>query len=390
MIPEKLMVVAGETSGDLHASRIIASLKKLSPSVQVFGVGGERMLRSGAEILADITGLAVVGLAEVVRNYFVFRRLFHRLVEVARRRQPDAALLVDYPGFNLRLAPVLKSLGVRVVYFVSPQVWAWGRNRLTKMRKCIDKMIVVFDFEVPIYRRAGIDVVFVGHPLAEVLRPTMSRQEFRRKAGIPPEAKVVTILPGSRMQEVSRHVPVMGRAAEIIRREVGGARFLLPAASEKLAWECQRLLDRHGVSAPIRVMREGVYDAVSASDAAIVSSGTATLETGCLGVPLVVVYKISPLTYLIAKRLVTISNIGLINIVAGKTIAPELIQSEASPGQIAEQVVKFLTDAGLNRAVRRQLSEVRAKLGSPGASQRAARVVLDVIRRRSDSEREGS
>jgi lipid-A-disaccharide synthase len=390
MTPEKLMVVAGETSGDLHASRIIASLKELSPCVQVFGVGGERMLRSGAEILADVTGLAVVGLAEVARNYFVFSRLFRRLVEAARRRQPEAALLVDYPGFNLRLAPALKSLGVKVIYFVSPQVWAWGRNRLKKMRKCIDKMVVVFDFEVPIYRRAGIDVAFVGHPLAEVLRPTMSRWEFRKKLEIAPEAKVVAILPGSRMHEVSRHVPVMGRAAEIICREVGGAHFLLPAASEELAWECHRLLDRHGVSAPITVLCEGAYDAVSASDAAIVSSGTATLETGCLGVPLVVVYKISPLTYLIAKRLITISNIGLINIVAGKTIAPEFIQKEARPRKIAEQVVKFLTDPGLNRAVRRQLSEVRDKLGSPGASERAARAILEVMRRGCDSEREGS
>ncbi len=379
MTPEKLMVVAGERSGDLHASRIIASLKKLSPSTEVFGVGGERMLRSGAEILTDITGLAVVGLAEVVRNYPTFRRLFRRLVEVARRRQPDAALLVDYPGFNLRLARVLKSLGIKVVYFVSPQVWAWGRNRVKRMRKCVDRMIVVFDFEVPIYRRAGIDVVFVGHPLAEVLIPTMSRQEFRKKAGIPPEAKVVAILPGSRLHEVARHVPIMAEAAEIIRRKVAQAQFLLPAATEELAGECRRLLRRHRVSAPIAILSDGVYDAISASDAAIVSSGTATLETGCLGVPLVVVYKISPLTYLIAKRLVTISNIGLINIVAGKTIAPEFIQKQARPGQIAEQIVTFLTDAGLHETVRRQLSEVRAKLGSPGASQRAARAILDLM-----------
>ncbi|NQT81613.1 lipid-A-disaccharide synthase [bacterium] len=379
MTPRKLMVVAGEKSGDLHASRIITSLKKLSPSVEVFGVGGESMLRSGAEILTDITGLAVVGLAEVASNYFTFRRLFRRLIEVARRRKPDVALLVDYPGFNLRLAPALKSLGVKVAYFVSPQVWAWGRRRINKMRKCVDRMIVVFDFEVPIYRRAGIDVVFVGHPLAEVLTPTMSREDFRREAGIPEEAKVVAILPGSRLQEVSRHVPVMGKAAEIIRGKVADARFILPAASEELAGECRRLLEKHRVSVPITIVKDVVCNAVSASDAAIVSSGTATLETGCLGVPLVVVYKISLLTYLIARRLITISNIGLINIVAGKTVAPEFVQREARPGAIAEEIVRFLTDPGVHGAVRRQLSEVRAKLGSPGASQRAARAILDLM-----------
>jgi lipid-A-disaccharide synthase len=383
MIPEKLMVVAGERSGDLHASRIIASLRKLSPSIEVFGVGGERMLRSGAEILTDMTGLAVVGLAEVVRKYFAFRRLFHSLLEVARERRPDAVLLVDYPGFNLRLAPAMKSLGIRVVYFVSPQVWAWGENRVHKMRKCVDKMIVVFDFEVPIYERAGIDVAFVGHPLVEVLVPTMSREEFRTKTGIPPDARVVAMLPGSRLQEVSRHVPIMGRAADLIRRKVPGAEFLLPAASEELAGECQRLLRRHRVSAPVTILRDGGYDAVASSDAAIVSSGTATLETGCLGVPLVVVYKVSPLTYLIARRLVTISNIGLINIIAGRTIAPEFVQRHARPERIADEIVRFLTDAALHESVRRQLGEVRAKLGSPGASQKAARIILDVMRHHS-------
>ncbi len=380
MSSPSLMVVAGERSGDLHASRIIASLKELSPSLEVFGIGGERMRCSGAEILTDITGLAVVGLAEVVRNYFTFRRLFRRLVEVARHRRPDAALLVDYPGFNLRLAPVLKSMGVKVAYFVSPQVWAWGRNRVRKMRQCVDRMIVVFEFEVPIYRDAGIDVVYVGHPLADVLVPTVSREQFRRKAGIPQESKVVALLPGSRLHEVSRHVPVMGKAAERIAERVAGARFVLPAASEELAGECRRLIEKHGVSVPVTIRRDGSYDAVAASDAAIVSSGTATLETGCLGVPLVVIYKVSPLTYLIARRLVTISNIGLINIVAGKTIAPEFVQREARPERIAGEIVKLLTDERLHETIRRQLVEVRAKLGSPGAPQRAAKAILDLMR----------
>jgi lipid-A-disaccharide synthase len=374
------MVVAGERSGDLHASRIIASLKELSPSLEVFGVGGEKMLRSGTEILEDMSDLAVVGLAEVVRKYFTFRRLFRHLIEVARSRKPDAALLVDYPGFNLRLAPVLRSFGVKVAYFVSPQVWAWGRNRIYKMRRCVDRMIVVFEFEVPMYKRAGIDVVYVGHPLADVLAPTVSREEFRRQAGIPQESKLVALLPGSRLHEVTRHMPVMGKAAEMIAERVAGARFVLPAASEDLAEKCRRLIEKHGVSVPVAIKSDGTYNAVAASDAAIVSSGTATLETGCLGIPLVVIYRVSPLTYLIARRLVTISNIGLINIVAGKTIAPEFVQREARPERIASEIARLLSDKGLRESIRRELVEVRAKLGSPGAPRRAADAILDLVR----------
>ncbi len=379
MTAKKLMVIAGEKSGDFHASRIIASLKRLSPSIEVFGVGGEKMARSGAEILKDITGLAVVGFTEVLKSYLKFRRLFRFLVEVARQRKPDAVLLVDYPGFNLRLASALKSLGITVIYFVSPQIWAWGRNRVRKMRKFIDHMIVVFDFEAPMYDEAGINVTYVGHPLADVLEPSVSREEFREREGIRREAKVVALLPGSRLNEVRRHVPLMGKTAERICRTLAGTEFLLPAASQELARECRRLLEGRRISAPIRILDDATYDAVNASDAAIVSSGTATLETGCLGVPLVVIYRVSRLTYLIARRLVTIRNIGLINIVAGKTIAPEFVQHRARPEAIADEIVRFLTDSGLNRTVREELSEVRAKLGPPGAPERAARVILGVL-----------
>lgn len=390
MTAKKLMVIAGEKSGDFHASRIIASLRQLSPSIEVFGVGGEKMARSGAEILKDITGLAVVGFTEVLKSYLKFRRLFRFLVEVARQRKPDAVLLVDYPGFNLRLASALKSLGITVIYFVSPQIWAWGRNRIRKMRKLIDHMIVVFDFEVPIYDEAGISVTYVGHPLADVLQPSVSREEFRQRQGIPAEAKVVALLPGSRLNEVRSHVPLMGKTAERILRQLDGTEFLLPAASEELAKECRRLIEKHRISARVRILDDATYDAVNASDAAVVSSGTATLETGCLGVPLVVIYRVSRLTYLIARRLVTIRNIGLINIVAGKTIAPELVQHRACPEPIADEIVRFLTDSGLNRTVREELSGVRAKLGPPGAPERAARVILDVLGQKETHQRKRS
>lgn len=390
MTAKKLMVIAGEKSGDLHASRIVASLKRLSPSMEVFGVGGERMARSGAEVLKDITGLAVVGFTEVVKSYFVFRRLFRYLLEVARRRQPDAVLLVDYPGFNLRLASALKSLGITVIYFVSPQVWAWGRNRIQKMREFIDHMIVVFAFEVPMYEEAGISVTYVGHPLADVLHPSVPREEFREKQGIPSGAKVVALLPGSRVNEVRRHVPLMGKTAERIRGALEGTEFVLPAASAELAKECRRLLEEHCIGAPVRILEDAAYDAVNASDAAIVCSGTATLETGCLGAPLVVVYRVSPLTYLIARRLVTIRNIGLINIVAGETLAPEFVQRRARPEAIAGEIVRFLSDSQLRGTIREKLSGVREKLGPPGAPERAARVILEVLGQEETHQREVS
>jgi lipid-A-disaccharide synthase len=230
----------------------------------------------------------------------------------------------------------------------------------------------------------------VGHPLADVLQPSVSREDFRKREGIPAEAKVVALLPGSRLNEVRRHVPLMGRTAERICRTLEGTEFLLPAASQELARECRQLLEERRISAPIRILDDATYDAVNASDAAIVSSGTATLETGCLGVPLVVIYRVSRLTYLIARRLVTIRNIGLINIVAGKTIAPEFVQHRARPSKIADEIVRFLSDSKLSRTVREELSGVRAKLGPPGAPERAARVILDVLGQKETHQRKRS
>lgn len=375
MPARRVLIVAGEHSGDLRGAELVRALTALEPSLELFGIGGERMAAAGVELIHDITEISVTGFVEVIRRLPRFRRVFRDIVRAARERRPDAALLIDFPGFNLKLAAKLKALGVPVIYYISPQVWAWLPGRVRKMARTVEKMIVIFPFEEAFYRRHRMAVEFVGHPLVDALRPGVPPNEFRAEFGVAAGAKIVALLPGSRRNEVEHNWPVMRAAAELVAHAVPGTLFFAPIASRQL----RDVVEAADVDADVTLLDGRAYDVIHAADAAIVCSGSATLETGCAGTPLVVIYRTSPLTYFIARRLVRVEHIGMINILAGERVAPEYVQRAARPEPIARDVVRFLTDEAHAAAVREKLLAAKAKLGPPGAADRAARAVLKVL-----------
>ncbi len=374
-MPPRVLMVAGEASGDLHGSSVVRALKVLSPSVDVAGVGGERMRREGMELVRDIADLGFMGFVEVVRNLGTIRDLKRTLIGELERRRPDVVVLIDYPGFNLRFAREAKSRGIPVLYYISPQVWAWHRGRVKKMRRLVDRMKVVFPFEVDIYRNEGIDVEFVGHPLAEHIGTTCTRAEFFRRNGLDPSKKLLGLFPGSRRQEIERILPVISRAAELLcgGRNLQVAIGVAPNLGREFVGRFT------GAGARAVMVEDGTYDLMAYADAAIVTSGTATLETGWFGTPMAVVYRTSPLTYFIGRLLVDVRSIGLVNIVAGKSIVPEFIQGAMTAGNLSKSVGRFLDDESLAASVRRELSVIREKLGGPGASERVARGILSLV-----------
>ncbi len=369
-----LLVVAGEASGDLHGSKLVARFRSLAPNVAVYGVGGERMRAAGVETVYASEDFAVVGFVEVLRHVPRLKRAMDHLTRLVRERGTRVAVLIDYPGFNLALARRLKALGVRVLYYVSPQVWAWGEGRVAKIARRVDRMVVVFAFEKDFYEERGVDSVFVGHPLLEepglVVAPPP-----KDDIGDPPR---LTLLPGSRRQEVARHLPPMLGAVDLLRRGIDRLDVSLVCAegidlSELVGMDA---LEAAGVSVRAPELR---HDLMRDSSALLVSSGTATLEAACLGTPMVVLYRMSPLSYLIARTVVRIPDIALVNVVAGRRIVPELVQREVTPERLARETLPYLTDRELVRNLSRQLLEVRESLGAAGASERVARIALDMM-----------
>ena len=369
---QRVMMIAGEASGDLHGSRVIRELKARRPAVEVFGIGGDNMRREGMEILYHASSLSFMGFVEVIRHLSLIRSVETAMERALVARRPDVLVLIDYPGFNLRFAGKARKHGARILYYISPQVWAWHKSRLKKMKPLVDKMKVVFPFEVELYRKEGIDVEFVGHPLVESLRATSTREEFCRMAGLDPARKIVGLFPGSRRQEIAKIFPTMLRAGEEVRR-AHGVQLAVGVASNLGAGE----LKGHVPADSSAVLIENsTYELMCHSDAAMVTSGTATLETGWFGTPVVVVYKTSPLSFFIGRLLVDVPNIGLVNIVAGKTVAPEFLQNELTADNLVQAVGRMLTDETYRTTMKNELSKIKEKLGAPGASGRVAEGVI--------------
>ncbi len=366
------MMIAGEASGDLHGAGVVRELKRRDPGMEILGIGGDNMRDQGMEIVWHISSLSFMGFVEVVRNLSRVRAVGRKLEELLEARRPDVVVLIDYPGFNLRFARKVKKKGIPVLYYISPQVWAWHRRRVHHMRGVVDRMKVVFPFEVDIYRNEGIDVEFVGHPIVERIGAQRSRKEFFARHGFQEGKKLLGLFPGSRQQEIEHILPVMARAASRLASDLDVQVGIGVAPNLGPDFVRQSLPE----GTPATLVENDTYDLMCHADAAIVTSGTATLETGWFGTPMAVVYKTSPVTFFIGRMLVNVPYIGLVNIVAGKKVVPEFVQHEMTEERIAEATGRMLSDAGYAAHMRSELGVIKEKLGRPGASARVAEGII--------------
>jgi len=370
----RFLISAGEASGELYGAGLMEALRRCVPNAEFFGVGGKRMRDAGFDTVVDAHHISVVGLAEVVKHLPMIRREFKRLVKEAAARKPDAAILIDFPDFNLRLARELHKLGIPVIYYVSPQLWAWREGRVKQVKKHVRKMLVIFPFEEEFYRKHGVTAEYVGHPLADEALPTITRKQFAAENGLDPAKTWVALLPGSRRQEVELNLDTMLLAATHIRSIKD--QFVLPVASS-LDLEWLKSLVKHG---PVPVTL--VCDARAAmlhSRAGIVASGTATVEAALIGTPFVMIYRVAPMTYTIGRRLVKLTRFAMVNLIAGRDVVPEYVQHGFIPEEVGDKVRDLMADGPEREKMIKGLAEVKAKLHTTGqktAADRAADAIL--------------
>ncbi|HPD16694.1 MAG TPA: lipid-A-disaccharide synthase [Planctomycetota bacterium] len=375
-----LFILAGEASGDYHGARLALALRQRQPDIALAGMGGHWMREAGVEVIHDVTALAAVGITEVLGILRRINRVFHAMIAELERRHPDAVVLIDYPAFNLRFARWAHERGVRVVYYICPQVWAWHQSRVTKIRRYTDKRLVILPFEPAFYARHGVEATFVGHPLLDSLATYRQDRRFAADLGLPADTFILGLLPGSRKSEVHRLLPAMLGAADRIARELGNVTVATaPAPSlgpdEYSAWARR-------ASLPLHILPGKARELMAASDLLLIASGTATLEAGIIGTPMIVTYKVAPFTAFLAWLLVRgVRHISLANLVAGREIVPELLQGKATPRRIARKAIKLIRSGGLEQMGRELVAEVRPRLGEPGAAGRAADEVLALLRR---------
>jgi lipid-A-disaccharide synthase len=372
----KVVIVAGEASGDLHGSNLIRELRQLEPNLEVKGIGGNRLREAGVNLLVHVNEMAVVGLTEVLFRLRFILGVFRKLKTDFRSDKPDLLILIDYSGFNLPLAKAAKKEGIQILYYISPQVWASRKGRINTIRKTVDKMAVILPFEPAIYAKEGFEAIFVGHPLLDSVRTQYTRDEALRHFRLEEGKKIIGILPGSRPGEVKTLLPIMLETASILKTSFPDLQFVLPLANTLNPEAISDMVGRFALD--IRIVRE-TYDAIRIADAAMVASGTATLETALLETPMIIVYKVSELTYQIGKRFVYIDQIGLVNIIAGKPVVPEFVQGAANPGDMARALSDILTDDKKRTAMIGELKKIRAILGQPGGAKRAAQIAYEML-----------
>lgn len=373
----KIFIIACEASGDKHGAMLVQAVKKINPSIEFEGLGGMEMKAAGVALLEDMTRVSVLGLGDVLRKYFHFRRIFYRALERVKQARPDLLILIDSPAFNLRFAKKIKRR-VPVLYYISPQIWAWGARRIHTIRRTVDHMMVILPFEEEIYRKAGIPSTFVGHPLLDRVRASKSRADLRQEFGLKDSETMIALLPGSREPEVRRILPIMLKTAQILQGKIPELRFFLVQAPHVPSALYDRCLGAFPELRPKKTL-ERLYDVVACADFALVASGTATLETALLGTPFFLLYKASASTFFFGRRLVKIPYIGLVNVLAGRHVVPEFIQHLADPAEIAHETKVLLDNRELQEKFKRQIREVCGKLGEPGATERAARLVVEKL-----------
>jgi len=370
-----IFISAGDPSADFPGKNLIDAIGRICPGLDVFGLGGPLMQASGLEPLADHRRLAVMGFWEIVPQMFFFRNLLKRTASEIEKRRPRAIILIDYPGFNLRLAARIKKLGIPIIYYISPQVWAWGKGRIKDIRRLVDLMLVIFPFEETFYEERGVPARFTGHPIFDRYRDIPDKESCRKILNIGQEEKLVALLPGSRRQEIKRMLPNMIQAAATVKEKIDHCRFIVAGVGEIDRSLYEDIIGKAGIP----VLYGQTPEIINAADFVITSSGTATIETAYFATPMVVIYKTGFFTYQLARRLVTLDVIGMVNIVAGRRIVPELIQDDADPEKIAAHVAEIMTNDNLYQRTVTDLQKVRERLNSGDAGLRAAEAMQEKI-----------
>lgn len=360
--------IAGEASGDMHGAHLIRALLEAAPGIRCSGLGGRRMEQAGMELIHDLAGEAIMGFVEVLRKALPLRRLFLDTVDRVRRERPDCVVLIDYPGFNLRFAKAVHALGIPLVYYISPQIWAWKRKRIHTLARVVTKMLVIFPFEEDLYRDQGVDCTYVGNPLLDEVAG------YARTKQTPGEL-VVGLLPGSRSQEIERIAPLMAEVGAALLKDYPQLRLLTPCLTPGRAEQIRRAMG----TLPVEILTGGMHEVLARARCCLVASGTATLETALFEVPMCIVYRVNPITYWLAKLLVHIRFIGIVNILAGRMLVPELIQQDAVAEKILPVMKDLVDDTETRQRMVRNLRELKQRLGPPGASARAAAEILQVL-----------
>jgi len=369
---KNILIIAGEDSGDLHGASLINELKKIDSNINIFGIGGDKMKAAGMHLIYHVNKMAFLGFVEVLKHLPFIRKVQKDLIEYVKEKEIKTAVLIDYPGFNLSIAKKLKKLDIKIVYYISPQIWAWGAGRTKKIRKVIDKMLVVFPFEENFYNQSGVNVEFVGHPLLERIKDYnfLTKNELYQEFGLEKDKEILLILPGSRIHEVEKILPESIKAAKKIAEEFNMQIVVACAPNiDDNIFKTARNNDE------FKVVKGYTYDLFKYSTVGIVKSGTSTLEAALFELPIVIVYKTSYLTYLIGKRLIRVDNIGMVNIIAEETVVPELIQENVTQERVYAELKKILSDKKLLLSIKKKLSGIKPKLGTIGASERAARII---------------
>ncbi len=369
-------MIAGEVSGDMHGASLITELKKTDSDINIFGIGGDKMQAAGLQLEYHINKLAFLGFAEVIKHIPFVKKVQRELIQLVKQKNISLAVLIDYPGFNLSIAKKLKALGIKIVYFISPQIWAWGAGRINKIKQLVDKMLVILPFEKKIFEDAEVPVEFVGHPLLDRIneQQLLSRKELDKKFNLEPGKEILLILSGSRNNEVQKIFPAAVQAAEKLAEEFN-LQIITACAdniNEQLFYSLANVKN-------FKVVKNNIYDFMNHAKFGIIKSGTSTLEAGLLQLPMLIVYKTTYLTYLIGKNLVKLKNIGLANIVAGETVVPELIQDEVTVDKIYSEAKKILDDKNYYASVKEKLGRIKSLLGEKGASKRAAKSIYSLM-----------
>ena len=375
----KILISAGEASGDIHAAAVTAALKKIDSTVEVFGMGGDELRAAGGEVLFDIKDHGVMGFVEVIKKLPDLFKLRSDFARVMDERKPDCLVVVDYPGFNMKLAKLAHDKGIPVVSYIAPSAWAWNKGRAKKVAKIVDKVACIFPFEYDVYKEAGAPVEFVGHPLLDIVHPTMERAEAEAWAGKEAGHPLVLLMPGSRLMEIEKMLPTLLEGAKLLKKQLPEVQFAMPRAGTIPLELLQSKIKASGLE--IKITEGHNYDLFSVADLALATSGTVTLEAALCGLPSVIVYRTSALNAFIARRVINIPNIGLPNIVAGRQILPELLQEDFTPANVANTAVELLAPERRPQ-LEANLAYMKARLGEPGAVNRVAQLILRIAEER--------